>query len=237
MPNRLQQRLSMYAQQQVLDQAERICDLTLALMRRDGHLSVADGRLLINGAVADNTLSSLLTTVSNSSNHFLMLHVGDRVVHAAGINVDARLPAGVTAEILRGDIIKQHIASLGDGAFICGWPILIRDVAIGGLVVGRVGHKENLLSTTTIGAEIVRMANDAQEERQRAVADFLKIIRSIAKRIHLLALNAGILSAQAGEHGRGFSVVAREIGDLAERTRQSTEELENQFRGESQSLR
>jgi hypothetical protein len=237
MPNRLQQRLSMYAQQQVLDQAERICDLTLALMRRDGHLGVADGRLLINGAVADHTIASLLTTVANSSNHFLMLHVGDRVAHTAGIDMDARLPAGVTAEILRGDVVKQHIPSLGTGAFVCGWPILIRDVAVGGLVVGRVGHQENLLSTTTIGAEIVRMANDAQEERQRAVADFLKIIRSIAKRIHLLALNAGILSAQAGEHGRGFSVVAREIGELAERTRQSTEELENQFRGESQSLR
>ncbi|MBM4281716.1 MAG: hypothetical protein FJ137_13480 [Deltaproteobacteria bacterium] len=102
------------------------------------------------------------------------------------------------------------------------------------IVVCGLGAAEStgaFLRLASIEEDIVSLADRAQAERQRAVADFLKIIRNIAKRIHLLALNASILSAQAGEQGRGFAVVAREIGELAERTRQSTQELESEFAG------
>ena len=62
-------------------------------------------------------------------------------------------------------------------------------------------------------------------ERSQRIGEILRVIEEIAAETNLLALNASIIAAQAGESGRAFSVVAEDIRDLSDRTALSTEEV------------
>jgi methyl-accepting chemotaxis protein len=104
-------------------------------------------------------------------------------------------------------------------------------------VVSTAESGQEKVRQTIEGMDAIRLATETAEKvirnlggRTKEIGAIVDVIDDVADETNLLALNAAIIAAQAGEHGRAFSVVADEIKDLAERVLASTKEIADLIR-------
>lgn len=214
----------------ILDRGVSATELCEHVIRRMGKLHRVEGRLRAGDTPLDQD-NTLLPLVSRATSLGISLYHGNRRIastSALGVGKPGEIGGYADAELVdivlrKREIFKGPLKRAGLVYLVTARPLFLtespEDTAPIGMIEAFQSEQafyESLVAAAQIGVE---QRTAAQEEAADGMEGVIHFLDDVARRLQLLALNGNIIAAQAGEYGRAFRVVCRELGTLADRAK------------------
>ena len=222
--------------QQISEENEQLNDSIIGILQAASSLTTND--LTVKVPVAEDitgAISDALNTISNSTSDVLgeVVGIAELVAERAGevqgqattvtsLSEDERKVVASAKQRL--DTASSSMMKIAQTARLCN--------EAAGEAIGTTEQAQATVGDTIGGINLIRDTIRETEkrikrlgERSQEIGGVVSLINNIAERTHILALNASMHAASAGEAGRGFAVVANEVQRLAENSREATADI------------
>ncbi|MCA9660410.1 MAG: hypothetical protein KC486_18850 [Myxococcales bacterium] len=214
----------------IVDRGIAATELGAGLLRELGPLTRRDGELFAGGHRLNHD-EQILPHLARATGLGFALYLGNRRIATSTILDAGRAPpidAYADSELVdvclrRGEVFKGPLRRAETPYQVIARPLLVGDRSGGSTPIGIIEAFQDERAYYELLAVSAKRRAAAHTREQDLWADEIASVGTflddVARRLQLLALNGNIIAAQAGEHGRAFRVVCRELGALADRAR------------------